>query len=95
VGGSSDANTLTTDSSDLDGDTVQGNITKVHGDLATRQNLGPTPSTNASAALAAGQKALADSNNVISWANGQASTIICEANQLSSQAQSYANAHSR
>jgi hypothetical protein len=36
---------------------------------------------------------MTDSSNAISWANGQSSRIMAAANQLSSQANAYSNAH--
>ena len=73
--------------------TVQADLSKVNTDLSTLQSLGASPDTDSSAALAAGNKALTNSANAISWANGQGSTINSEAQQLSTTASNYATAH--
>jgi hypothetical protein len=48
---------------------------------------------DSSAALAAGNKALTNSANAISWADGQGSAISSKAQQLSTTASNYATAH--
>ena len=99
-----DASTVSGDQSTLNGDVtylqgnnriagVQNDLTQVQGDLATIRSLGAAPATDVSSAIAAGNKAVTDSNNAISWANGQSDSIVAAANQLSSQANAYSNAH--
>jgi hypothetical protein len=98
-----DANTVNYDLNSLNYDvnslnsgdiqTVQTDLSKVNTDLSRLQNLGPSPNTDSSAALAAGNKALTNSANAISWADGQGSTINSEAQQLSTTASNYATAH--
>jgi hypothetical protein len=72
---------------------VQTDLSKVNTDLSTLQNLGASPDTDSSAALAAGNKTLTNSANAISWADGQGSAINSEAQQLSTTASNYATAH--
>lgn len=101
VGG--DASTIGGDLSSLQGDvtslqsgdiaTVKNDLSAVQQDLATLQGLNTTPDTDSSAAVAAGNKALADSANAIAWANGQGNSINSQAQQLATTAQNYANAH--
>ena len=77
VGG--DADTVGGDLDDLNGDVTDlqdGDIKSVHtdlsnvaSDLSTLQGLGAAPGTSSSAAVAAGNAALASAANAISWAN--------------------------
>jgi len=101
VGG--DADTVGGDLDSLDGDiqTLQsGDIQSVKNDLAsvanglnTLKGLGAPPGTDSSSAVAAGNQALANAANAISWAQGQGKIIDGEAQQLATTAQNYANSH--
>jgi hypothetical protein len=101
---SGDAGTVSGDQGTLQGDitTLQSNgiaavktdLTNVQNDLSALQNLGATPSTGTSSAIATGNKALTSAANAISWATGQGNTINNEAQQLSNTATNYANQHS-
>ena len=51
------------------------------------------PGTDSSSAVAAGNQALANAANAISWAQGQGKIIDGEAQQLAATAQNYANSH--
>lgn len=62
-------------------------------DLCALQSLGATPDTDPSAAIAAGNKALTNTANAISWAQDQGNTINGEARQPATAAQNYATAH--
>ena len=101
VGG--DADTVGGDLDSLDGDiqTLQsGDIQSIKNDLAnvanglkTLKGLGAPPGTDSSSAVAAGNQALANAANAISWAQGQGKIIDGEAQQLATTAQNYANSH--
>lgn len=73
---------------------VKYDLSNVSLDLSGLQNLGMTPDTDSSSAVAAGNRALTSAANAISWADGQGSTINNEAKQLATTAQNYASAHS-
>jgi hypothetical protein len=91
-----DLGTLNYDVTSLqDGDiqAVKKDLSDVSSDLAALQNLGATPGTDSSSAVAAGNKALTSAANAISWAQGQGEIINGEAQQLATTAQNYANSH--
>jgi hypothetical protein len=73
--------------------TVRNDLSKVSNDISTIQNLGATPGTDSSSAVAAGNKALTSAANAIFWADGQGKTINGEAQALATTAQSYASSH--
>jgi hypothetical protein len=73
--------------------TVRDDLSKVSSDISTIQNLGATPATNSSPAVAAGNKALTSAASAISWADGQGKTINGEAQALATTAQNYASSH--
>jgi hypothetical protein len=83
----SDVYALQNDDSGVTG--IQADITAVDNDLSTLQSLGATPSTDSSAALAAGNTAISNTAAAIKWADGQANTINSKAQQLSTTAQNY------
>ena len=72
---------------------VKTDISAISSDVSAIRNLGATPSANPSGAIAAGNKALTDAQNAITWATSQGNQIVKEANSLSNTAQSYANSH--
>jgi hypothetical protein len=72
---------------------VKTDLANIQSDLATLQNYGTAPATDSSAAVPAGNKALTDASNAISWANGQGNSINGEAQQLANTANSYSSSH--
>jgi hypothetical protein len=72
---------------------VKTDISTINSDMSAIRNLGATPDTDPSSAIAAGHKALTDSQNAIDWATNQGNQIAAAANSLSNTAQSYANSH--
>jgi hypothetical protein len=72
---------------------VKNDLASVNTDLGVLRSLGASPDTESAAAIAAGNKALKDAANAISWAQGQGNTIYGEAQQLATSAQNYASSH--
>jgi hypothetical protein len=98
-----DANTVGTDLNTLQTDvttlqqggiqSVKNDLSSIQSDLSTLQNLGVTPGTDSSAAVAAGNKALSNAASAISWAQGQGNMINGQAQQLATMAQNYSSSH--
>lgn len=101
VGGDSDTvggdlDTLNGDIGTLQSGGMQGikaDLANVQSDLSALQSLGASPDTSTSPAIAAGNQALKNAANAISWAQGQGKQINGEAQQLTTTAQNYASSH--
>ena len=77
---------------------VQNDLAAVQQDLQALSHLSATPATATAAATAAGNTALKDAANAISWADGQTGrragdTISSEAQKLATTAEHYADSH--
>ena len=102
---SADASTVDTDLSRLQYDIqslqssfgdialVKKDLAAVQNDLSILQGLGASPSTDPTEAINAANKAIGDTNNAISVAQGQGSSIDAQAHRLATTAQSYVNSH--
>lgn len=87
-----DLATVQTDITGLqDNNQASGDISKVQGDVSQLRSLGASPATNPAAALAAGHKALKDTNAAIAWAKQQGGAIDGQAHQIASAADALAN----
>jgi hypothetical protein len=87
-----DLATVQTDITGLqDNNQVSGDISKVQGDISQLRSLGASPATNPAAALAAGHKALKDTNAAIARAKQQGGAIDGQAHQIANAADVLAN----
>jgi hypothetical protein len=101
VGG--DADTVGGDLDSLNGDiqtlqsgdiqSIKSDLANVANDLNTLKGLRAPPGTNSSSAVAAGNQALTNAANAVSWAQGQGKIINGGAQQLATTAQNNANSH--
>ena len=81
-----DADTAQGDISSLQANPVSGDLSAVRAVVSELRNLGASPATKPSAAVAAGNKALKDLDSAISSARQQASGLDGTADQVAREA---------